>query len=83
MAKEGWRAQSRERSLLGLGIWLAGVGKANPHSTGDAEISLGHTVQMPFMALLPKETITSDGIGGHWGTAPSTQKGQPCLRGGG
>lgn len=81
MAKEGWGAQSREHSLLGLGIWLAGVGKDNPHSTGDAEISLGHTVQIPFMPLLPKETITNDGIGGHWGTAPSIQKGQPWLGG--
>lgn len=42
-------------TLSGIGDLAAGVGKDNPHSTGDAETSLGHTVQIP---LLPKEMIT-------------------------
>lgn len=83
MAQEGWRAQSREHSLPGLGIGLAGAGKDNSHSTGDAEISLGHTVQIPFMPLLPKGTITNDGIGGGGalGYCPSYPEGS-ALAGG-
>lgn len=81
MAEEGLRALSRRQPLLGSEAWLAGVGKANPDGTGDVEISLEHTVPRPFMPLLPKGTITNDGIVGHWGTPPTYSEGSALGRG--
>lgn len=66
MAGEGLRALSRGQSLLGPGNMAWWHGETTPGTTGDVEVSLGHTALKPLMPASQK-AITKDGIWGRWG----------------
>ena len=67
----------QETTSPGTGDLAWWSGKANPDSTGDAAIALGHAAPIPFMPLSQKGTLTNGEIRGHWGAACIHSEGPP------